>query len=628
MASGSNPGRAIRKKGGVVARLISWWKPIAAAVLLCLLMLAFRPTHEVERQISDRLLSSQSIPASPKFSLIEIDAADRRAYYGATVISRRGLARLLETLHGQGVERVMIDFYLAEPVKQESDDLLQAAIAKFDPQDIALVSGANPRELPHEMFARHATVLDARLTPDRDGFNRLLGSNRRTWGDNPAHWLANGTLDQSAAPLDLRIDNQGYSSASMLEVLGGEANFAGKTVIISPSPEVAPSRAYVPFAPVASRATILAMAAQSASSDFHAQIATGAAANRILLAFACLLGLIIATTAASGRALVVRALMGAILVIILSITILKETGAAVAPATALGAFFIFLNVTVIHRLGILPMMDSFMRGDISPEEAWAWRTCEQAENAAVMFGANGSIKRHNQAAGTIAADLRESLVALCLPRFGERAEQLEYTDAMGKDWAFDLEWPFSHLPIVVLRDRTAEEALKQSLFEQAFTDDLTGCLNRRGFEKALIDASRTGSPYSVFFIDMNRFKQVNDSYGHDIGDELLVEVASRLSKVAARDDTVARLGGDEFAIIRESDGNRKLAETFASLIAETVARPLKFDDPAVTLWPECAVGFALSDAETDDPRELLREADIAMYEDKRLLHKAAARNAA
>jgi diguanylate cyclase (GGDEF)-like protein len=162
---------------------------------------------------------------------------------------------------------------------------------------------------------------------------------------------------------------------------------------------------------------------------------------------------------------------------------------------------------------------------------------------------------------------------------------------------------------------TDQALLERELRHQAFHDQLSGLANRALFndrvEHALVRAQRTGTKVAVMVIDLDGFKDVNDSLGHQTGDALLRTVAEQLVTVSRASDTVARLGGDEFAVLMEdlsgpSDAIAAAARIRAELRNATMAENEGF---AVT----ASIGVAVSEAATSSVSDLLRDADIAMY---------------
>lgn len=147
-------------------------------------------------------------------------------------------------------------------------------------------------------------------------------------------------------------------------------------------------------------------------------------------------------------------------------------------------------------------------------------------------------------------------------------------------------------------------------------DHLTGHLNRSAFTTALSDLARTDSHSTLvclFFFDLNRFKEVNDTLGHEVGDMLLREVGNRAAAVLEGRIALARLGGDEFAAITPYRDESE-ARTLAQGIVDAIARPFQLGDRCVEV--SASVGVAIGDAAIHGGDELLRRADAAMYEVK------------
>jgi diguanylate cyclase (GGDEF)-like protein/PAS domain S-box-containing protein len=172
--------------------------------------------------------------------------------------------------------------------------------------------------------------------------------------------------------------------------------------------------------------------------------------------------------------------------------------------------------------------------------------------------------------------------------------------------------------VVSVHDITRRKAAEHELAHQAFHDELTGLANRTLFldraEQTLRRAGRNGAAPTVLCLDLDGFKDVNDSLGHLAGDELLRVVASRLEGVVRSGDTVARLGGDEFAVLVDGTGGG-LAE--ASALAERVmvvlGEPISLDGQRVSI--SASVGIVAAEPEST-PLSLLRDGDIAMYRAK------------
>ena len=152
----------------------------------------------------------------------------------------------------------------------------------------------------------------------------------------------------------------------------------------------------------------------------------------------------------------------------------------------------------------------------------------------------------------------------------------------------------------------------------ALHDALTGLPNRplllERIEHALRNSRRSKALVAVLFIDLDRFKRVNDTYGHQVGDDLLVAVAARLTGALRPGDTLARLSGDEFIVVCEGLDEEDQVEGIARRLAEATSLPFELGRVVVNLTVSIGIAFA---APGSDPEQLLHESDIAMYQVKR-----------
>ncbi|HJE23620.1 MAG TPA: bifunctional diguanylate cyclase/phosphodiesterase [Methylorubrum populi] len=149
-------------------------------------------------------------------------------------------------------------------------------------------------------------------------------------------------------------------------------------------------------------------------------------------------------------------------------------------------------------------------------------------------------------------------------------------------------------------------------------EPLTGLCNRVGLHDhlhaALAEAARTGAPLAVLMLDLDRFKAVNDTLGHPVGDALLRKVAERLHKATRRGDVVARLGGDEFAILQAGAEQPQAAETLARRLVDLVGRTYVVEGHMLNVG--VSVGIAIAPADGQDADDLLKHADLALYRAK------------
>jgi diguanylate cyclase (GGDEF)-like protein len=157
------------------------------------------------------------------------------------------------------------------------------------------------------------------------------------------------------------------------------------------------------------------------------------------------------------------------------------------------------------------------------------------------------------------------------------------------------------------------------LRHQALHDHLTDLPNRvllyERMEDAIAAAERSGGVTALLLLDLDRFKEVNDTLGHHQGDRLLEEVADRLRSTVRRGDTLARLGGDEFAVLLTDVPNRSVAAELAGRLRDALARPFSLNGVVAVL--DASIGIALCPDHGTDVHELVQRADVAMYDAKR-----------
>jgi diguanylate cyclase (GGDEF)-like protein/PAS domain S-box-containing protein len=204
--------------------------------------------------------------------------------------------------------------------------------------------------------------------------------------------------------------------------------------------------------------------------------------------------------------------------------------------------------------------------------------------------------------------------------------QLELLKANGeKFWcsiagkAVDADSPRS-ATIWLFEDITTQRKNEEHLMRMASIDDLTGLPNRAVFndrvEHAIHKSERDSGRLAVFFLDLDHFKQINDSLGHKAGDILLMEVANRIKSCLREGDTVARLGGDEFTILLEEVRSAEYVGKVAEKVLATMTQSYQLENTEVSISP--SIGISLFPADGRDVDILLRNADAAMYHAKKV----------
>ncbi|MGB0750076.1 MAG: putative bifunctional diguanylate cyclase/phosphodiesterase, partial [Magnetospiraceae bacterium] len=172
--------------------------------------------------------------------------------------------------------------------------------------------------------------------------------------------------------------------------------------------------------------------------------------------------------------------------------------------------------------------------------------------------------------------------------------------------------------ILSIADYTARKQAEETIQRQANFDALTNLPNRNLFQdrlnQSLGAARRSGGKVALMFIDLDRFKKVNDSYGHTAGDQVIIECADRIKACLRTTDTVARLGGDEFVVILPDIGRTQECRIVAEKILSSLAKPIRFGH--IEVFNSGSIGIAIFPDDANDLENLIKNADTAMFEAK------------
>lgn len=223
---------------------------------------------------------------------------------------------------------------------------------------------------------------------------------------------------------------------------------------------------------------------------------------------------------------------------------------------------------------------------------------------------------HNQIKGLLKRVVTENVAVRSEnPNFRKDGEEIvcEWMNAPFKDGNKDK--PYI---LCMARDITARKRLEEELDRAAHYDGLTGLANRRlildTLKNAIANAKRTNNMLGVLFIDVDDFKKINDVYGHNVGDKVLVEMAARFSEAIRESDYVGRLAGDEFLIVLQNINSREDADAVAEKVRKLVAEPCHIDNLLINT--SASIGVSLYPEDSIDIDELMSKSDKAMYEEK------------
>ena len=217
--------------------------------------------------------------------------------------------------------------------------------------------------------------------------------------------------------------------------------------------------------------------------------------------------------------------------------------------------------------------------------------------------------------------VEDRVVAVVAAHVDQTLERRTFYNAslLGAAWLCSLAGLSFSVPAIAfyLRTKQKQQADRRIRF-LAHHDALTGLTNRPRLvdklKNALNALATDGRHLAVHFLDVDHFKDVNDSLGHDGGDFLLKAIAERLRAATRRDDVAARLGGDEFVVVQVDVKDKEAAEEFAQRLVSSLGAPLHFAE--TTILPTFSVGVALAPADGSNPERLLKSADLALYKAK------------
>ncbi len=270
---------------------------------------------------------------------------------------------------------------------------------------------------------------------------------------------------------------------------------------------------------------------------------------------------------------------------------------------------------------------------------------EQTANGVIIVDQQGRVEYANSAYVEFSGHTQASLIGKPAPFLGmpdnHSVDQARIWEHMlaGDNWRGEMQQPdktgnpcwmsvtvspirnpdseMTHFAVLI-EDITKLKHAHENLERLASYDTLTGLPNRRMFRERLEHAvsllNRHTQRLALLYLDLDNFKRVNDSLGHDIGDILLSKVAQRLTDCVRRDDTVARLGGDEFVILLQGVSEGFNVDALAHKILQQVKAPVMAAEHEVVIT--CSIGITLAPSDSMDPGILLRNADLAMYRSK------------
>jgi diguanylate cyclase (GGDEF)-like protein/PAS domain S-box-containing protein len=613
----------------------------------------------IERALSDLRAGLFERAASQDLVIVAIDPASLQALE-RWPWPRRYHAEAIERLLAAGAARIAYDVDFSAPSQPGDDEALAEALAHAGPGRIVLPVFRHLRQTtdnriepfdtaPLPLFRDHVGAVSIDLRPDGDGQVRRIARDALRQGEDlptASAWLQVGPeasgMDAdggSQIVIDYSIDPDAIPQLSFIDLLSGRfdpAAIAGKRVLVGATAIELGDWISVPRHWALPRPVVQALAFETLRQNralVHASgwpIALGSAlvvmlAGPLFVRVSWLRGL---------------TLLAALLAALAGLALLLQPWAAIVldtTAAGLGLWLAFAGAMLgraerrAHRLngqaGALPVDDRVTR-----------ELVDSSFDAIVTFDPGGAVLSCNGAAermfGRPAAELIGQPVTRLLPDEHHRALAAWAQDggsrelmAMRGDGSripvdvalsrmqLDARW----VGIAILRDISQRKAQHAELERMALHDALTGLPNRTllndRIAQAINAAKRSGEAMAVLLLDLDRFKEVNDTLGHLVGDRLLTLIGPRLRQPLREADTVARLGGDEFAILLPGPTDVPAACGIAERIVEAFRDPFAVDDMALEVG--ISIGVALYPEHGETAELLLQHADAAMYAAKR-----------
>jgi diguanylate cyclase (GGDEF)-like protein/PAS domain S-box-containing protein len=603
---------------------------------------------KIERDLIDLRAHLHARPASGELVVVAIDPASLQAL-NRWPWPRRYHAEVLKRLLADGARRVAFDIDFSSPSTPEDDRALAEVLATTGPDRVALavhrqwVKDQIFDTAPLLRFRRHVSLASINVQPDPEGLIRGVQT-AVAWGGGtvptmPA-WLAGepGAALQDLL-IDFSIDPTTIPTLSFVDVLAGRydpAMIAGKSVLVGAAAIELGDWRSVPGYRALPGPLLQALAFETLIQDRALRRLDGPPIALASALLALLIGPwflrlpwrqgLILLAGSSGLIVTVPGGLQPVAAWAVD-TVAPMLGLLLAFSVA-----ILLRVerqarALVGQIGSLPATDDMMR-----------QLVDSSFDAIITFANDGRTLSCNRAAERIfdapgGALIGAPVTHLLPDRHGLSLEALaqaggshELCGQAEGGRRFPVEATFGRIQvdekwvgIAILRDITERKAQQAELERMALHDALTGLPNRTLFndriERAISAARRAHQSMAVLLLDLDRFKDVNDTLGHDMGDLLLTEVGPRLQQPLRETDTVARLGGDEFAILLPGPTDLTTACRVAERIVDGLRQP--FDIRGLVLEVGVSIGVALYPEHGQTGPELLQHADVAMYAAKR-----------
>jgi diguanylate cyclase (GGDEF)-like protein/PAS domain S-box-containing protein len=632
----------------VIARRQLVWPAVALAILgLTWLLHAGGGFARLENAVAEARATLLAHERASDIVIVGIDAQSLRAL-SEWPWPRRHHARLLQMLAAAEPRSVFIDIDFSSHSTELDDDLFERALAGWPGEAPILASHfqalrGDGTELtvtePLPRFAQHARLASVVLEPDADGLVRQMRSSWRVGGETLQSVFAydNALPAETPVPIDYSIKDSSFAFVSFIDVLSARvdpADLRGKTIFVGPTAIELQDIKPVPVYRSLPGVVVQALAAESVRAGLL----------RPVVAWQMLIGLTVWTLACAllfGRG-----------------HWRLNLGVVAASALALAATTLYLYAVERLVLDIVPfgvvLIAMFVAATLRSLDQQTWRALayavgvkrrdallksvvESSSDCILCIDEGGTIRTANPATSRLLGCPNAALLDAPLTDFipGLLADAdvglaalagtiLERSARTAAGRRLPVEISLSKvakedgLYTVIVRDVSERQAQQRALEHQATHDPLTALPNRTALMKHLGSLLAKAAPterVALLMLDLSRFKEVNDTLGHDVGDEVLREVARRFSAQLKGGALISRIGGDEFTVVLADVRDREAVDELCHHLIESLRTPI--DARGIAIEVGVSIGIAMSPDHSRDAKELLRHADVAMYVSKR-----------
>ena len=634
------------------------WKDRLAYLVVCGLICALYLAGGLgfaDRKLDEAKFALAPRPATGSVVLVEIDARSVAAL-GVWPWPRRLHAAVLDRLIQAGATRVAFDVDFSAASSPDDDARLAAALKRAAGKAVLPVFTQPASERAAEAHFVHTKPLPQfqplvqlaalNVFPSTDGLVRELSAWKEIDGEiypTLAQLLAGGRRAQAVFAIDFGIDPATVPRLSFMDVLEGRferAAVAGKQVVIGSTAAELGDQFAVPVHVSLPGPLLHILGYESIVQDRALQ---AVAPLPILLLVAMLLvllrqalerltlpqGLCVVGACGAGITVVSVLLQRALPIQLDTVPLLLAVVLSPVPA-------------MLNRLDRQSMRLLFQSLDIRRKNMLMRNLIEKSIVGVVISREDGRIESVNEAAASMfgysAAELRGASVGGLVPEFraGDAAEaplrrltaegHKECTGVRADGTRFPIDLAVSEVAdeqgsryVSFVNDITLRKEQEQRLQHQAEHDALTGLPNRvklsRGLAAEIEASGKDGRKIAVYMLDLDGFKNVNDTLGHAVGDRLLQDISAKLGGLVPRGATLARFGGDEFVFFVPGTEGSAEAEAFARYVLQRLKQPIRVD--SIDLEVGGSIGAAIFPDDGGTPDELIQHADIAMYAAKR-----------